>query len=79
MHKDIEKKVLAQEIRKEQEKEWEDGRDKRAKNWRKFFPKVKTGRKRTYKAQKEMRPKSAPKTDESRPLGIQEGYKREWK
>ena len=81
MHKDLEKRKLAKEIEKEQEREWEDNRDKRAKDWRSFQRNSKGGRKRTMKTKvrMEMRPKSAPKVEEGRPLGVQEGYKKEWR
>lgn len=37
MHKDLERQQIAKEIQKEDEKEWEENRDKRVKKWRKFM------------------------------------------
>lgn len=85
MHKDLETRKLAKEVEKEVEREWEDNRDKRAKDWRKFQQVSKGGRKRgkyEFKAPKtkmESRPNSAKKTEEGKPLGIDDTYKREWK
>ena len=85
MHKDLEKRKLAKEIKNEQEREWEDNRDKRAKDWRTFQGYDKYGRKRKKiglkapRAKMEPRPKSAPKIDEGRPMGMNETYKRDWR
>ena len=37
MHKDIERRKLAKEVEKEEEKAWEENRDQRVKKWRKFM------------------------------------------
>lgn len=73
------------EIEKEDERQWEENRDKRVKQWRKFMQVKKGGKKRAkfeFKAPKvrmESRPSSAPKSELGRPMGIEENYKREWK
>ncbi|CAI2377685.1 unnamed protein product [Moneuplotes crassus] len=84
MHKDMEKRKIAREVEKEVEREWEDGRDKRAKDWRNFTGKAKGSKKRVKlglkipKTRMEKRPKSA-KGGEGYSMGVDEGYKREWK
>lgn len=81
----MERQKLLKEIEKEDERAWEENRDKRVKQWRNFMNFSKGGKKRAkgeFKAPKvkmESRPASAPKAEQGRPLGIDETYKRQWK
>jgi DnaJ homolog subfamily C member 8 len=87
MHREMETQQIVKEIEKEDEREWEENRDKRVKKWRKFaFGNEGKDKKRVskflFKAPKvrmESRPNSAPKTDQGRPMGIDTNYKRQWK
>ena len=85
VHKEVERRKLMKEIEKEDEKAWEENRDKRVKQWR-TFEKIKKGsRKRARhdfkppKVKMQGRPPSAPKIDEAKPMGIDDSYKRQWK
>mmetsp|Transcript_26326 Transcript_26326/g.30444 ORF Transcript_26326/g.30444 Transcript_26326/m.30444 type:complete len:170 (-) Transcript_26326:32-541(-) len=85
MHKDIERRKIAKEIEKEDERAWEENRDKRVKKWRKFIH-AKTGTRnkqgfefKSPKFRTEVRPASAPKSEETKPMGIDDSYKKQWK
>jgi len=68
-------------------KAWEDNRDKRVENWRKFTDhKTKVEKKKKthfgIKAptvKQEERPDYAPKVDASKPMGLNDDYKKNWR
>ena len=84
LQEDRDKIEAEEQVKKEQQKEWEHTRDKRIKSWRKFRDTRLGGRKkgkyeiRAPEVKMEERPSYAPKA-EGKPLGINEDYKKTWK
>jgi len=78
----VDKEELA---KKEQQKEWEHTRDKRVKSWRTFRDNRLNGRKKGKyeihppEVKAEERPDYLPKAEGSKPMGINEDYKKTWK
>lgn len=77
MHETVERRKIAKELEQEEEREWEENRDKRVKGWRKFVANSKGGKKR---GRFEFKP---PKVRaDQRPgnkSGLNNDYKKEWK
>lgn len=84
---ELEEKRMKETIRQMTEEEWEKTREERVDNWRKFSSKKSIiGTKNSNHQIKapqirmEERPVNAPRNDiDSKPMGINEDYKKSWK
>lgn len=84
MQEDREKIEAEEQVKKEQQKEWEHTRDKRVKSWKKFCDSRLNGRKKgKYEVRapqvREERLDNPSKTGDGKPLGINEDYKKSWR